>query len=124
LTFPSIFISMGSAYTSVIYELDGGLRYQESQRPPLQSYHSNFRICNSSVRALLKHSLSRTFLIHTEDPDVENAPVVPEMGTIELRVYRCREVKRTVPYRVNATNGLHQGRVSERSKKAGWHHVR
>jgi len=57
------------------------------------------------------------------DPDVENAPVAPEMGTIELRAFRC-QVQRTVPYRyTNTTNGLHQGRVSERSKKAGWHHV-
>ena len=75
------------------------------------------------MRSLLKHSLGRTLLIPTEDPDVENAPVVPEMGTIELRAYRC-QVLRTVPFQLNATNGLHEGRVSERSKKAGWHHVR
>jgi hypothetical protein len=56
------------------------------------------------------------------DPDVENAPVVPEMGTIELRAYRCRAL-RTIQYLYNTTNGLHEGRVSERSKKAGWHHV-
>jgi len=56
------------------------------------------------------------------DPDVENAPVVPEMGTIELRAFRC-QAQRTVQYLYNTTNGLHQGRVSERSKKAGWHHV-
>jgi hypothetical protein len=45
------------------------------------------------------------------------------MGTIELRAYRTRAV-RTVDYQTSAQNGLHQGRVSERSKKAGWHHVR
>jgi len=56
------------------------------------------------------------------DPDVENAPVVPEMGTIELRAFRCR-AQRAVQYIYNTTNGLHEGRVSERSKKAGWHHV-
>jgi hypothetical protein len=123
LVFPSIFISTDSAYASIIYDLESGIRYQESQRPLPQSCHSNFRICNSSVRALLKHSLRRTFLIPTEDPDVDNAPVVPEIGTIELRAYRSR-IKRIIPYRVNATNGLHQGRVSERSKMAGWHHVR
>jgi hypothetical protein len=123
LTLSSIYISMGSAYTGVIYDLVCGVRYQVSQRPPPQSYHSNFRICNSSVRSLLKHSLRRPFIIHSEDPDVENASVVPEMGTIELRAYRCRAL-RTVPYVPDATNGLHEGRVSERSKKAGWHHVR
>jgi hypothetical protein len=123
LTSPSPCTSMGSAYTGVTYELDSGVRYQESQRPLPQSYHSNFRNCNSSVRSLLKHSLRWTFLILTEDPDVENAPVIPEMGTIELRAYRCRAY-RTVQYLYNTTNGLHQGRVSERSKKAGWHHVR
>ena len=58
-----------------------------------------------------------------KDPDVEDAPVVPEMGTIDLRAYRTRAV-RTVDYQTSAQNGLHQGRVSERSKKAGWHHVR
>ena len=57
-----------------------------------------------------------------KDPDVEDAPVVPEMGTIELRAYRTRAV-RTVDYRSSEQNGLHRGRVSERSKKAGWHHV-
>ena len=61
--------------------------------------------------------------VTTEDPDVENAPVVPEMGTIELRAYRCRAL-RTIQYLYNTNNGLHEGRVSERSKKAGWHHVR
>ena len=74
------------------------------------------------VGAYLRHSLRRTFLIPTEDPDVENAPVVPEMGTIELRAYRCR-AQCIVPY-LPHTNGLREGRVSERSKKAGWHHVR
>jgi hypothetical protein len=80
-------------------------------------------IYNSSVRSLLKHPLRRTFLIPSEDPDAENASVVPEMGTIELRAYRCR-APRNAPYLPDATNGLHQGRVSERSKKAGWHQVR
>jgi hypothetical protein len=62
-------------------------------------------------------------LSRPKDPDVEDAPVVPEMGTIELRAYRTRAV-RTVDYQTSAQNGLHRGRVSERSKKAGWHHVR
>jgi len=55
------------------------------------------------------------------DPDVEDAPVFPDMGTIELRVFRSRAL-RTVENQPNAY-GLHRGRVSERSKKAGWHHV-
>jgi hypothetical protein len=121
-------ISTGSAYTGVVYYLDSGARYKESQRPSPQSYHSNFRNCNSLVRSLIpEHPLRRHFHSSyvTEDPDVEDAPpVVPEMGTIELRVLRCRAQKSTVPCLYNTTNGLHQGRVSERSKKAGWHHVR
>jgi hypothetical protein len=58
------------------------------------------------------------------DPDLEDAPVAPEMGTIELKAYRCRTTglakksKRQHKY-----EDLHWGRVSERSKKAGWHHV-
>jgi hypothetical protein len=60
------------------------------------------------------------FSLANEDPDVENARVVPDMGTIELRTYRCRAVG-TAQY--NPDYKLHQGRVSERSKKAGWHHV-
>ena len=64
------------------------------------------------------------FCLLAEDPDVEDAPVVPpEMGTIELRAYRIR-VARKVAHRPSAQYGLHRGHVSERSKKAGWHHVR
>ena len=77
------------------------------------------------VGAFPEHSLRRHFhsSYATEDPDVENAPVVPEMGTIELRAFRCQH-QYTIPYPYDTTNGgLHQGRVSERSKKAGWHHV-
>jgi len=58
------------------------------------------------------------------DPDVESAPMVPEMGTIELRTYRSRTIgydprsrKKGYPQR------LHLGSVSELSKKAGWHRV-
>ena len=58
----------------------------------------------------------------TEDPDLEDAPVVPEMGTIELRAYRCHILSRG-EYRHNDTR-LHGGRASERSKQAGWHHIR
>ncbi|KAI9466361.1 hypothetical protein BJY52DRAFT_1183219 [Lactarius psammicola] len=55
------------------------------------------------------------------DPDLEGAPVAPEMGTIELKAYRCRCV--TGPSSELTYEGLHLGRVSERSKRAGWHHV-
>ena len=44
------------------------------------------------------------------------------MGTIEIRAYRCH-VLRTAEYLHNNIR-LREGRVSERSKKAGWHHVR
>ena len=50
LMFPLPCISMGSAYTRVIYGQDSGLRYQEFQRTPPQCYYSNSRNCNSSVR--------------------------------------------------------------------------
>jgi hypothetical protein len=62
-------------------------------------------------------------LFATEDPDLEDAPVVQDMGTIELRAFRC-QVLRTREYEFKAKHGLHRGRISERSKKAGWHHVR
>jgi hypothetical protein len=54
---------------------------------------------------------------------VEDAPVVPEMGTIEAQAFRARYL-RTVQGPPRANHRLHAGRVSERSKKAGWHHVR
>ncbi|KAF8271130.1 hypothetical protein EI94DRAFT_1827888 [Lactarius quietus] len=57
------------------------------------------------------------------DPDLEDAPVVPEMGMIELKAYRCQKLGPTDPSNRIANEGLHLGRVSERSKKAGWHHV-
>ncbi|KAH9042716.1 hypothetical protein EDB85DRAFT_2226861 [Lactarius pseudohatsudake] len=57
------------------------------------------------------------------DPDLEDVPAAPEMGTIELKAYRCH-----VRHIIKAPSqfmdeGLHKGRVSELSKKAGWHHV-
>ena len=53
------------------------------------------------------------------------------MGTIEIRTFRCQmrsglRIEETTKYGLNSCNGtrrLHQGRVSERSKQAGWHHV-
>ncbi|KAH9067808.1 hypothetical protein EDB87DRAFT_1573363 [Lactarius vividus] len=59
------------------------------------------------------------------DPDLEDVPVASEAGTIELKGYRCRVLGRTtVPLPPQSTHKvLHGGRVSELSKKAGWHHV-
>ncbi|KAI9446310.1 hypothetical protein H4582DRAFT_2069666 [Lactarius indigo] len=57
------------------------------------------------------------------DPDLEDAPVAPEVGTIELRAYRCQRRYVTGPSSKSTHEALHRGRVSERSKKAGWHHV-
>jgi len=64
----------------------------------------------------------------TEDPDLfETAPVVPEVGMVEVRAFRVRikgMVKRH-QYGIDPKYGsrLHQGQVSERSKQAGRHHV-
>ncbi|KAH9042714.1 hypothetical protein EDB85DRAFT_2139255 [Lactarius pseudohatsudake] len=59
------------------------------------------------------------------DPDLEDVPVASETGTIELKGYRCRILGvTTVPLPPqSAHKGLHGGRVSELSKKAGWHHI-
>jgi hypothetical protein len=54
---------------------------------------------------------------------MENAPVVPEMGTIELRAFRCQSLSDEEFY-IKECDGLHQGHVSERTKMAGWHQVR
>jgi hypothetical protein len=59
----------------------------------------------------------------TEDPDLEDAPVVPEMGTIEIRAYRCHALNEN-EYEHIDTPRLHGGRASERSKQSGWHRVR
>jgi len=56
------------------------------------------------------------------DSDSEDAPVAPEMGTIEVKAYRC-QLLRFTGSSTNFTPKLHCGRVSERSKKAGWHHI-
>ncbi|KAF8271132.1 hypothetical protein EI94DRAFT_1827890 [Lactarius quietus] len=57
------------------------------------------------------------------DPDLEDAPAAPEMGTIELKAYRCQTQYFREPSKQLLYDDLHQGRVSERSKKAGWHHI-
>jgi hypothetical protein len=62
-------------------------------------------------------------LLVDPDEDMEDAPIAPEMGTIEVRAFRRRFIHKERRQR-HSTSGLHSGRVSERSKKAGWHHVR
>jgi hypothetical protein len=72
------------------------------------------------------------FSFSTEDPDLEHAPVVPDMGTIEIRAFRTQtprglRVEEMTEHELKSRSGthrLHQGRVSERSKQSGWHHVR
>jgi hypothetical protein len=49
--------------------------------------------------------------------------MVPEMGTIELRAYRSRTIGYEPHKKKEYTQRLHLGRVSELSKKAGWHRV-
>jgi hypothetical protein len=71
-----------------------------------------------STFRLLSISLTRA-----EDPDFEDAPAAPEMGTIELKAYRCRTRYFREPSKRLLYEDLHRGRVSERSKKAGWHHI-
>ncbi|KAH9005312.1 hypothetical protein EDB86DRAFT_2825568 [Lactarius hatsudake] len=58
-----------------------------------------------------------------KDPDLGDAPIAPEVGTIELRAYRCQRRCVTGPSSKSTHEALHRGHVSERSKKAGWHHV-
>jgi hypothetical protein len=90
--------------------------------PPVQVPGAGTRRCVPKIIAWAAPLFgNRSFA--TEDPDLEYAPVVPEMGTIEVRAYRCQAV-RIAEYQRNLNYGLHQGRISERSKKAGWHHVR
>jgi hypothetical protein len=83
-----------------------------------------FSVVAVEKRKLIRSSFFSSFATdRPEDPDEEDAPVVPDMVVIELRVFRSRAVRR-VDNRPNMQYGLHRGRVSERSKKAGWHHVR
>ncbi|KAH9006363.1 hypothetical protein EDB86DRAFT_3098017 [Lactarius hatsudake] len=50
-------------------------------------------------------------------------PPPPEMGTIELKAYRCHLRHITKAPSQFMHESLHEGRVSELSKKVGWHHV-
>ncbi|KAI0002412.1 hypothetical protein BJV74DRAFT_815691 [Russula compacta] len=56
------------------------------------------------------------------DPDVEDATIAPDMGTIELQAFRSRTVGYR-PQKLNYHRDLPRGHISERSKKAGWHRV-
>lgn len=57
------------------------------------------------------------------DLDLEDVPVAPEMGMIELQVYRCQKRGTTESTQRFTKEDLHTGCVSERTKKGGWHHV-
>ena len=60
-----------------------------------------------------------------KDPDLEDALVAPEMGTIELKAYRCQILQQDTRemWTKNSKWCEGSGRISELSKKAGWHHV-
>ncbi|KAH9066481.1 hypothetical protein EDB87DRAFT_726540 [Lactarius vividus] len=74
----------------------------------------------NGARSILHFKFQELQLV---DPDLEDAPIVPEVGTIELKAYRCQRWGVTGPSSKCTHKALHQGHVSERSKKAGWHHV-
>ena len=78
-----------------------------------------------SVRLPFRLSFIRVShsLLAPKDPDLEDAPVAPEMGTIELKGYRCQLRGPSELSTRHTYEDLHLGRISERSKKAGWHHV-
>ena len=60
----------------------------------------------------------------SKDPDLEDAPVAPEMGTIELKAYRCQILQGTTERWKKSSKWCEDsGRISELSKKVGWHHV-
>jgi hypothetical protein len=117
--------------TVFFYELESLVKYGASQSPPPRFFLSSFRSWNWSVRSP-GTPWACLFSFATEDPDLdsEHAPVVLDTGTIELRTFRCRtphglRMEETTEYKLKShTHRLHQGRVSERSKQAGWHHVR
>jgi hypothetical protein len=75
---------------------------------------------NKSERSILPFKFQELQLV---DPDLEDAPVAPEIGTIELKAYRCQALCITGPSSSRPLDDLHWGRISECSKKAGWHHV-
>jgi hypothetical protein len=46
------------------------------------------------------------------------------MGTMELKAYRCQKLGNAKKSKwLHKHEDPHSGRISERSKKAGWHHV-
>ncbi|KAH8996751.1 hypothetical protein EDB92DRAFT_1942367 [Lactarius akahatsu] len=75
----------------------------------------------NSIRSVLPLEFQELQLV---DPDLEDAPAASGAGTIELKGYRCRVLGRTtMPRPLSMHEGLHGGRVSELSKKVGWHHI-
>jgi hypothetical protein len=120
--FRSSCASTGSSLAGPMYEPDRAIIEKGSVRTFPRYCLSNSKSWSSLVRSLDSFWMFIFSSFTTEDPDVEDAPVVPEMGTIELQAFRTRAL-REVEYRP-PDYGLHRGRMSERSKKAGWHHVR
>ena len=121
-------ISMGSGFPDIFYEVETGswLSFEASVTPLPRIVLSSFRSSNLSVcfmNILWTSCLILILLFATEDPDLEHAPIGAEMGVIEVRAFRCRYLG-CRPLKSGWKAKLHQGRVSERSKKAGWHHVR
>ncbi|KAH9177551.1 hypothetical protein EDB89DRAFT_2226010 [Lactarius sanguifluus] len=74
----------------------------------------------NSARSVLPFKFQELQLV---DPDLEDVPAAPEMGTIELKAYRCHLRHITKAPSQFMHESLHEGRVSELSKKVGWHHV-
>lgn len=74
----------------------------------------------NSPRSILPYKFQELQLV---DPDLEDAPVAPEMGIIELKAYRCKTRSTAKSSSQFVHEDPHRGRVSELSKKAGWHHV-
>jgi len=90
--------------------------FRAGQKKPVE-----FRGVQNSATTVLPFKFQE---LETVDPDLEHALVGPEMGTIEVQAFRCRyRCSRPRQPSEHAKLQLHQGRVSERSKKAGWHHV-
>ncbi|KAH9067806.1 hypothetical protein EDB87DRAFT_43864 [Lactarius vividus] len=74
----------------------------------------------NSARSILPFKFQELQLV---DPDLEDVPAAPEIGTIEFKAYRCHLRHITKLPSQFMHEGLHKGRISELSKKVGWHHV-
>ncbi|KAI0261269.1 hypothetical protein BC834DRAFT_972863 [Gloeopeniophorella convolvens] len=105
-------------YLSLDVYIDGRLVERRLLSPGCRSDIEGIRP-ESSIPIVFPFKFQELELI---DTDTEDAPAVPEMGTIEIRAFRSLLLHDNAYYPV-LIQGLHQGRISEKSKKAGWHHV-